>query len=61
MIAPQETTTRTQLNNFVLGPPWGGGPEIHMVDYGIGSSTHAQFFRKFKTVADFLTKKIEHV
>ncbi len=28
---------------FFRGPPGGGGPKIHMVDYVNGSSTHAQF------------------
>ncbi len=55
---------RTFNSEFFCGPPWGGGPKIHMVDYVNGGSTHAQFFSLeniFKTVADFLTKKIEHV
>ena len=29
---------------FFHGPPGGGGPKIHIVDYVNGSSTNAQFF-----------------
>ncbi len=35
---------RTFNSDFFLGPPGGGGPKLHMVDYVNGSSTHAQFF-----------------
>ena len=63
---------RTFNPEFFCGLPWGGGPKMHMVDYVNGSSTHAQFFPSkicnrfediyiFKTVADFPSKKIEHV
>ncbi len=35
---------RTFNSNFFCGPPGGGEPKIHMVDYVNGSSTHAQFY-----------------
>ena len=55
---------RTFISEFFRGPPGEGGPKIHMVDCVNGSSIHGQFFSLkniFKTVPDFLTKKIEHV
>ncbi len=35
---------RTFNSDFFCGPPWGGGPKTHMVDYVDEGSTHAQFF-----------------
>ncbi len=35
---------RTFNSDFFPGPPGGGGPKIHIVDYVNGSSAHAQFF-----------------
>ncbi len=35
---------RTFNSEFFCGPPGGGGPKIHMVDYVLGGSTHAQLF-----------------
>ena len=35
---------RTFTSDFFCGPPGGGGPKIHMVDYVNWSSKHAQFF-----------------
>ena len=29
-------------SKFLCGPPGGGGPKIHMVDYANGSSIHNQ-------------------
>ena len=35
---------RTFNPEFFCGPPGGGGPKIHMVNYVNGSSIYAQFF-----------------